>query len=66
MVAHLLPHTASVFKCHFAGLLTKVGLCAYQVFGMVFIHDLGYTHTVLIWLAALTILIGVLSGHHPR
>ncbi|MEZ4629143.1 MAG: proton-conducting transporter membrane subunit [Deinococcales bacterium] len=47
----------------FAGLLTKVGVYALiRVFGMVFIHDLGYTHTILIWLAALTILIGVLSA----
>lgn len=47
----------------FAGLLTKVGVYALiRVFTLVFAHDVGYTHTILLWVAALTMLSGVLGA----
>lgn len=47
----------------FAGLLTKVGVYALvRVFTLVFVHDVGYTHTVLLWVAGFTMLSGVLGA----
>jgi multicomponent Na+:H+ antiporter subunit D len=47
----------------FAGLLTKVGVYALiRVFTLLFVHDTGYTHTILLVLAALTMLTGVLGA----
>lgn len=47
----------------FAGLLTKVGVYAlYRVYTLIFIGDTGYTHTILLWIAALTMLTGVLGA----
>ncbi len=47
----------------FAGLLTKVGVYALiRMFTMVFDHDIGFTHTVLLWVACLTMVVGVLGA----
>ncbi|MEO0485787.1 MAG: Na+/H+ antiporter subunit D [Pseudomonadota bacterium] len=47
----------------FAGLLTKVGVYALlRMFTLVFDHDIGFTHEVLLWVAALTMLTGVLGA----
>ncbi|HEV8033266.1 Na+/H+ antiporter subunit D [Yoonia sp.] len=47
----------------FAGLLTKVGVYALiRMFTLVFDHDIGFTHTVLLWVACLTMVIGVLGA----
>ncbi|MGR3483948.1 MAG: Na+/H+ antiporter subunit D [Paracoccaceae bacterium] len=47
----------------FAGLLTKVGVYAMiRMFTLVFDHDVGFTHTILIWVAALTMIVGVLGA----
>ncbi|MFM9270682.1 Na+/H+ antiporter subunit D [Halomonas elongata] len=47
----------------FAGLLTKVGVYAlYRVFTLIFYHSPGYTHEILLWGAALTMLSGVLGA----
>jgi len=47
----------------FAGLLTKVGVYALiRMFTLVFALDVGFTHTVLLWVAALTMVTGVLGA----
>jgi multicomponent Na+:H+ antiporter subunit D len=47
----------------FASLLTKVGVYAlYRFFSVVFIGDIAYTHTVILWLGVLTMLTGVLGA----
>lgn len=47
----------------FAGLLTKVGVYALiRVFTLLFMHDVGYTHSLLLLLAALTMITGVLGA----
>ncbi|WP_322892392.1 MULTISPECIES: Na+/H+ antiporter subunit D [unclassified Yoonia] len=47
----------------FAGLLTKVGVYALmRVFTLVFDHDIGYTHTILLWVACFTMVTGVLGA----
>lgn len=47
----------------FAGLLTKVGVYALvRVFTLLFVHDTGYTHTLILWISALTMLTGVLGA----
>lgn len=47
----------------FAGLLTKVGVYALiRVFSMLFTFDLGWTHTLLLWIAGFTMLSGVLGA----
>ncbi len=47
----------------FAGLLTKVGVYAlFRVFTLMFGHDPGYTHNLLLWGAGLTMLTGVLGA----
>ncbi|MEM9901348.1 MAG: Na+/H+ antiporter subunit D [Pseudomonadota bacterium] len=47
----------------FAGLLTKVGVYALiRMFTLVFNGDVGYTHTVLLWVAGFTMVTGVLGA----
>nr|WP_281380458.1 Na+/H+ antiporter subunit D [Halomonas stenophila] len=47
----------------FAGLLTKVGVYAlFRMFTLIFPHNPGYTHEVLLWGAGLTMLSGVLGA----
>ena len=47
----------------FAGLLTKVGVYALiRMFTLVFNADTGFTHNVLLWVAALTMVTGVLGA----
>ena len=47
----------------FAGLLTKVGVYALiRMFTLVFDHDTGFTHTILLWVACLTMVTGVLGA----
>lgn len=47
----------------FAGLLTKVGVYALiRMFTLIFDHDVGYTHQILLWVAALTMVTGVLGA----
>ena len=47
----------------FAGLLTKVGVYALmRMFTLVFTGDVGFTHEVLLWASALTMLTGVLGA----
>lgn len=47
----------------FAGLLTKVGVYALiRFFTMIFTHDIGFTHTILLVSSALTMLTGVLGA----
>ncbi len=57
-------HTPQVaVSALFAGLLTKVGVYAlFRVFTLIFTQDVGYTHTILLWGAALTMLTGVLGA----
>jgi multicomponent Na+:H+ antiporter subunit D len=47
----------------FAGLLTKVGVYALiRVFTLLFVHDVGYTHALLLIVAGLTMVTGVLGA----
>ncbi len=47
----------------FAGLLTKVGVYAMiRMFTLIFDHDIGFTHTILLWVAGLTMITGVLGA----
>ena len=47
----------------FAGLLTKVGVYALiRMFTLVFDHDIAFTHTILLWVAGLTMVTGVLGA----
>ena len=47
----------------FAGLLTKVGVYALiRCFTLVFTGDVAFTHTILLWVAGLTMLTGVLGA----
>ncbi len=47
----------------FAGLLTKVGLYALvRMFTLVFVLDTGFTHTIFLWIAAITMVVGVLGA----
>jgi multicomponent Na+:H+ antiporter subunit D len=51
----------------FAGLLTKVGVYALiRVFTLLFVGDVGYTHTLLLILAGLTMVIGMLGAVAQR
>ncbi|MEL7276723.1 MAG: Na+/H+ antiporter subunit D [Pseudomonadota bacterium] len=57
-------HTPSfAVSAVFAGLLTKVGVYALlRMFTLVFDQDVGVTHTILLWVAALTMVTGVLGA----
>ncbi|MCS3902923.1 multicomponent Na+:H+ antiporter subunit D [Methylohalomonas lacus] len=47
----------------FAGLLTKVGVYAlFRFFTLLFDHDVGYTHEILLWMAGFTMITGVLGA----
>jgi multicomponent Na+:H+ antiporter subunit D len=47
----------------FAGLLTKVGVYALmRMFTLVFVGDVGFTHNILLWVAAATMVTGVLGA----
>ena len=47
----------------FSGLLTKVGVYALmRFFTLIFRHDVGYTHELLLWVAGLTMVTGVLGA----
>jgi multicomponent Na+:H+ antiporter subunit D len=47
----------------FAGLLTKVGVYALiRMFTLIFVQDVGYTHTLLLIIAGLTMVTGVLGA----
>jgi multicomponent Na+:H+ antiporter subunit D len=47
----------------FAGMLTKVGVYALiRVFTLLFIGDVAYTHTILLWIAGFTMVTGVLGA----
>lgn len=55
------PHFA--VSAVFAGLLTKVGVYALiRCFTLIFVGDVGYTHTILLWVALATMLTGVLGA----
>jgi multicomponent Na+:H+ antiporter subunit D len=55
------PQTA--VSAVFAGLLTKVGVYALiRFFTLIFRHDVGYTHELLLWVAGLTMVTGVLGA----
>ncbi len=57
-------HTPSVAtSAIFAGLLTKVGVYALmRVFTLLFIGDVGYTHTIILVISGLTMITGVLGA----
>ncbi len=57
-------HTPPVaISAIFGGLLTKVGVYALiRVFTLLFTHDTGYTHTILLWVGGFTMVIGVLGA----
>jgi len=47
----------------FSALMTKVGVYAlFRVFTLIFTHDVGYTHNIILVVAALTMLTGVLGA----
>ncbi|QDY70078.1 Na+/H+ antiporter subunit D [Qingshengfaniella alkalisoli] len=47
----------------FAALLTKVGVYALiRMFTLVFTHDIAFTHTILLWVACLTMVTGVVGA----
>ena len=47
----------------FSGLLTKVGVYALmRIFTLIFTHDVGYTHELLLWVAGATMVTGVLGA----
>ncbi len=57
---HTPPIAISAF---FAGMLTKVGVYALmRVFTLLFTGDVGYTHTILLWVGAFTMVSGVLTA----
>ena len=57
-------HTPSfAVSAVFAGLLTKVGVYALiRMFTLVFVHDVGFTHGVMLWVAVATMVVGVLGA----
>lgn len=57
-------HTPAVaVQAIFAGLLTKVGVYALlRTFTLIFVGDTEFTHTLLLWIAGLTMLAGVLGS----
>ncbi|MDI6402076.1 Na+/H+ antiporter subunit D [Balneolaceae bacterium ANBcel3] len=57
-------HTPPVaISAIFGGLLTKVGVYALiRVFTLLFTQDIGYTHTIMLWVAGFTMVTGVLGA----
>jgi multicomponent Na+:H+ antiporter subunit D len=52
-----------VVSALFAALLTKVGVYAlYRTFSLLFVQEVGFTHELILWMAALTMLTGVLGA----
>ena len=61
---HTTPASISAI---FAGLLTKVGVYALiRAFTLLFVGDVGYTHTILLVLAGLTMITGMLGAVAQR
>ncbi len=57
---HTPPIAISAF---FAGMLTKVGVYALmRTFTLLFVADVGYTHTILLWVGGLTMVSGVITA----
>ncbi|MEN9937578.1 MAG: hypothetical protein RLZZ387_4157 [Chloroflexota bacterium] len=57
------PTPSPVVSAVFAGLLTKVGVYALlRTFTLIFVGDTGYTHTVVLVAAGVTMLVGVLGA----
>ena len=57
------PAPPVMISALFAGLLTKVGVYALiRVFTLLFIQDVGFTHNLLLWVAGLTLSLGVLMA----
>lgn len=57
------PAPPVIISALFAGLLTKVGVYALiRVFTLLFTHETAFTHTVILWIAGLTLLLGVLAA----
>lgn len=53
----------AVISAVFAGLLTKVGVYALiRVFTLIFVHDINFTHTIILVIAGFTMLSGVLGA----
>jgi len=47
----------------FAGMLTKVGVYSLmRVFTLLFINNVDYTHTIILWVSAFTMVVGVLGA----
>ncbi len=47
----------------FAAMLTKVGIYALvRVFTLIFVHDVGFTHTIILAIAGFTMFLGVLGA----
>lgn len=57
-------HTAPpVISALFAGLLTKVAVYVLlRLFTLLFVHDTAYSHTLLLWVAGITMVVGVLGA----
>jgi multicomponent Na+:H+ antiporter subunit D len=52
-----------VVSAVFAGLLTKVGVYALlRMFTLVFVGDVGYTHTIMLVVSGITMIVGVLGA----
>jgi multicomponent Na+:H+ antiporter subunit D len=52
-----------VVSAVFAGLLTKVGVYALlRMFTLVFVGDIGYTHSIVLTVAGVTMIVGVLGA----
>ncbi len=57
------PAPPAMISALFAGLLTKVGVYALiRVFTLLFTHDTGFTHSLILWVAGFTLLLGVLMA----
>ncbi|MFM2044645.1 MAG: Na(+)/H(+) antiporter subunit [Pseudomonadota bacterium] len=57
-------HTPAVaVQAIFAGLLTKVGVYALlRTFTLIFVGDVAFTHTLMLWIAGLTMAAGVIGS----
>ncbi|GEM84116.1 Na+/H+ antiporter subunit D [Meiothermus hypogaeus] len=57
------PAPPVMISALFAGLLTKVGVYALiRVFTLLFTQDVGFTHGLILWIAGLTLFLGVLMA----
>lgn len=56
------PTTPPAVNAAFGGLLAKVGVYVlFRIFTLIFINDIGYTHSILIFIGGVTMLLGVLG-----